>query len=193
MRQLWSTSIEEILIRALGRRGLANWHLFIFGRLQFTIQGTDRNFLYGVEPPSPHVRSCLKICTARVKTCSAAPHSGRIIDLDRHALPKRPQQRSSTPWWASRRRARRRCACQRMPPCRTCTRTHATHTSAHAHTRTHTHPHTHTHSHARTLQLTAKHTPTAKHCAVSLIQAWLAVHGRFDRFSGVQGTSCLRI
>ena len=36
-------------------------------------------------------------------------------------------------------------------------------------------------------------TPTAKHCAVSLIQAWLAVHGRFDRFSGVQGTSCLRI
>jgi hypothetical protein len=65
------------------------------------------------------------------------------------------------------------------PPCRTCTRTHATHKSAH--------------THARTLQLTAKHTPTAKHCAVSLIQAWLAVHGRFDRFSGVQGTSCLRI
>jgi hypothetical protein len=85
------------------------------------------------------------------------------------------------------------------PPCRTCSRTHATHTSAHAHAHTHTHTHTHarthahTHTHARTLQLTAKHTPTAKHCAVSLIQAWLAVHGRFDRFSGVQGTSCLRI
>ena len=77
------------------------------------------------------------------------------------------------------------------PLCRTCTRTHATHTSAHAHA--HTHTHTHAHTHARTLQLTAKHTPTAKHCAVSLIQAWLAVHGRFDRFSGVQGTSGLRI
>ena len=61
------------------------------------------------------------------------------------------------------------------------------------HTHTHTHTHTHARTHARTLQLTAKHTPTAKHCAVSLIQAWLAVHGRFDRFSGVQGTSCLRI
>ena len=145
MRQLWSTSIEEILIRALGRRGLANWHLFIFGRLQFTIQGTDRNFLYGVEPSSPHVRYCLKICTARVKTCSAAPHSGRIIDLDRHALPKRPQQRSSTPWWASRRRARRRCACQRMPPL-SHLHTHARDPHECTHTHTHTHIRTHTHT-----------------------------------------------
>jgi hypothetical protein len=45
MRQLWSSSIEEILIRALSRRGLANWHLFIFGRLQV------HNSRYGSKSP----------------------------------------------------------------------------------------------------------------------------------------------
>ena len=94
--------------------------------------------------------------------CTAASSLRLIIDLDWHGaqttrreLRKRPHKRSPTPCWASRRQARRRCACQRMPPCRTCTRTHTTHTSAHAHAHTHTHTHTRTH--------------TATHWAVSVM------------------------
>ena len=102
--------------------------------------------------------------------CTAAPNLRLIIDLDWHGaqttrreLRKRPHKRSPTPWRASRRRARRRCACQHMPPCRTCTRTHTTHTSAHAHTQTHTqthrHTHAHTHAHCNPLQNTRAHEP----------------------------------
>ena len=53
------------------------------------------------------------------------------------------------------------------PTCRTCTRTHTSHTSAHAHPHAHAHTHTHTdtHTHARThahcnpLQSTRAHEP----------------------------------
>ncbi len=101
---------------------------------------------------------------AHMPICTAAPNLRLIIDLDWHGAQKtrrgprtRPHKRSPTPCWASRRRARRRCACQRIPPCRTCTRTHTTHTSG-AHARTHTHTHTHTRTH------TATHCKTHTHC-----------------------------
>ena len=98
--------------------------------------------------------------------CTAASNLRLIIDLDWHGaqttrreLRKRPHKRSPTPCWASRRRARRRCACQRMPPCRTCTRTHTTHTSAHTHMHTHAHTRTHTHARCNPLQNTRAHEP----------------------------------
>ena len=49
------------------------------------------------------------------------------------------------------------------PPCRTCTLTHTTHTSAHAHAQTHTqthrHTHAHTHAHCNPLRNTRAHEP----------------------------------